>query len=192
MAIVSYTDRTVFRQTILAWLAQYTGIPEDRWIWANQITKRPAKPYGTVLFTSGLTGVKVGLDEVRETYNGTTEVIERVTTGPRQIPVQIDIYTDPATQANASEAMELLENALLTLDTVPVRELFRASKIGVMSQSTPLRLDEELAERWERRAQVDITFMYSGETFDDGDGSGNWIETVQVPDEQNGNADYQE
>jgi hypothetical protein len=52
-------------------------------------------------------------------------------------------------------------------------------------------MDEQLGDRWERRAMAEVQFSYSGETFDDGDGTGNWIETVEAPTEENGNADYE-
>jgi hypothetical protein len=184
------TDRILLKQTILAWLAARTGIPAERWIWANQRTPRPKKPYGTVFFPSGF--VKVGIDEQRREFNEYDEILQKTTTGPRTLTAQIEVYTDPATKDADVEAMELLENAIITLDTDAVRDAFTAAKIGIISQGSPQALDEQLGERWERRAMCEVVFSYSGESFDDGSTgeSGNWIETVQVPTEANDNADY--
>lgn len=189
MTLTVTTDRTLFRQTIVNWLNTYAGLA-GRVVWANQATPRPAKPYGSILFPSS--GVKSGWDEERQDFNAIAEVIERTTSGPRMISAQIEVYTDPAASPHASEAAELLDNALLALDTNAVREAFRAAKIGVISQTAVQRMDEQLGDRWERRAMAEVQFSYSGETFDDGgSGSGNWIETVESPTEANGNADYE-
>ena len=189
MALTITTDRTLFRQTLIAWLNTY-AVLGGRIIWADQTTPRPAKPYGTVFFPSG--PVKTGLDDEVQSYNAPGSVVQRRTSGPRLITLQVEVYTDPATAAHASEAAELLENALMALDTIAVRDLFRAAKIGLISQTPAQRLDDQLGERWERRAMSELVLSYSGETFDDGgSGTGNWIETVQVPTELNGNADYE-
>ena len=187
MALTITTDRTLFRQTLIAWLNAY-AVLGGRVIWSDQTAVRPAKPYGTVFFPSG--AVKTGFDDEVQSYNGS--VVQRRTSGPRLITLQVEVYTDPATTPHANEAAELLENALLALDTVAVRDSFRAAKIGLISQSPVLRMDDQLGERWERRAVSELLISYSGETFDDGgSGTGNWIETVQVPTELNGNADYE-
>jgi hypothetical protein len=189
MALTITTDRVLFRQTLIAWLNTYAGLG-GRVIWADQTAVRPAKPYGTVFFPSG--GVKTGIDDEVQSFYAPGSVVQRRTSGPRLITLQVEVYTDPATTAHANEAAELLENALLALDTVAVRDSFRAAKIGVISQTPVVRLDDQLGERWERRAMSEVVLSYSGETFDDGgSGTGNWIETVQTPTEQNGNADYE-
>jgi hypothetical protein len=189
MTITVTTDRTLFRQTIIAWLNAYTGIDKAKIIWANQSTPRPDRPYATVFFPSG--SVKSGFDEAVANYNAGTQAIERMTHGPRTIAVQVEVYTDQAQVPNQDEAYELLENALLALDTVPMRESFAAAKIGLLDHAPVQKLDEQLADRWERRAMAELTVTYSGETFDDGGGgSGNWIETADVPSEANGKANY--
>jgi hypothetical protein len=183
------TDRTLFRRTVIAWIVAASGIPAERVIWAAQSTPRPPKPYATIQFPTG--SQKFGIDEARAEYNASTEAIERITNGPRATTAQIEMFSDPATTPNANEAFELLENAMLALDTVGIRDSFRAAKIGVLDQSPARRMDEQLADRWERRALAEITFTYSGETFDDGGGgSGDWIETIPAPTEQDGSATY--
>ena len=185
MTVANTTDYAGIQKAIVDWLKAYGGVSQV--LYADTETPRPAKPYATVLFTTR--GVRTGFDEERPSFVGA--VIQRVTTGPRQLVVQAEVYTDPATSAATAEADRLLEGALLALDTVPVMDAFRAVKLGFLSHSSIARLDEIFGNRWERRAACDLTFCYSGETFDDGGaGSGNWIETVQVPDETNGHATY--
>lgn len=188
MTLATTTDRALFRQTIASWLNTYAGL-SGRVIWANQSTPRPGKPYGSILFPTR--SRKPGLDETRASFNVTSQAIERVTQGPRIIVAQVEIYSDPAADVNTAEAADMLDDALLALDTVSVRDLFRTSKIGMLGHTPVQDLDEQLGDRWERRAQSDVTFAYSGETFDDGGaGTGDWIETVKIPTEGNGNATY--
>lgn len=185
MTITVTTDRVLINQTLIGWLAAFTGIAAERIIFLNQTIERPAKPYiGIVVLTRG---IKTGTDDVVSSFDVPSQKIQRITAGPRQLVFQIEVYTDPATSAATPEADELLENAMLGLDTETIRDSFRAAKIGLLGQTPTNRLDEQLGERWERRAQADITITYSGETFDDGADSGNWVETVQIPTEENGN-----
>lgn len=187
MTVSITTDHQLIRQTIRDWLVTYAGVAQVDY--ANQMVERPAKPYGTILILSS--GIKGGVDEDREEFDTANNVIKRTTAGPRQIVAQCEIYTDPATTPGP-EAAELLENALLALDTVPVQDVLRAAKIGFLGHTPIVRLDEQHGSRWERRAVVDVTFIYSGEALDDGltGESGNWVESVELPSESNENADY--
>jgi hypothetical protein len=176
------TDYALNQKAIVDWLKAYAGVGQV--LYADTETPRPPKPYATILFTTR--GIRTGFDEERASF--AANVIQRTTTGPRQLNVQAEVYSDPATSAATAEADRLLEGALLALDTIPVRDSFRAAKLGFLSHGAISRLDEIFGNRWERRAVCDLTFCYSGETFDDGGaGSGNWVETVQIPSELNGN-----
>jgi len=188
MTLTITTDHALIRETIRTWLETYAGVTV---MYLNQKISKQAKPYGTILVLSS--SLKTGLDEDREAYNVSNDVIERTTTGPRQLVAQCEIYSEPA-GPGVDEAAELLENALLALDTVLVQDTFRAAKIGVLGHTTVTRLDDQLGDRWERRAVADVTFTYSGETFDDGltGESGNIVETVEIPTEDNTNATYNE
>lgn len=192
MTLSVTTDRQTILAAIVQWFETYSGLGTGKVIWANQKTPRLAKPYATLRITGQ--GIKTGFDETRPQFNGTSSAIERTYTGPRQLVVQCDVYTDPATAPGQLEAVDYLENALLSLETQPVRDLLRTAKLGHLTEGTMMRLDEQLGDRWERRAEVDVTFTYSGEMFDDGltGESGNWIETVEAPTEDNGNATWSE
>ena len=191
MTLQVTTDRKEIYDTLIAWIVAATGFSADNIIWLNQEISRPSKPYAGILITNR--GVKTGEDDVIQSFDDPSQKIQRLNAGPRQLNVQVEVYTDPATEANDSEADEILENMLLALETEEVRDLFRTAKIGFLRQDGGInRLDEQLGERWERRAQVDIVITYSGEIFDDGATSGNWIETVEIPTEENGNLIIQE
>lgn len=190
MTITVTTDRKLIYDTIIAWLIASTGFAEDKIQFLNQGESRPPKPFISIMILNR--GIKTGTDDVIQSYDVGSQKIQRITAGPRLLICQIEIYTEPATEFTGTEADEILENALLALDTEEIKALFRAAKIGQLTETPINRLDEQLGERWERRAQSDVTFTYSGETFDDGATSGNWIETVENPTEENGNLIIQE
>jgi hypothetical protein len=176
MTLTVTTDRALIYQTIIGWIKLATGFDSEKVIFLNQEITRPAKPYVGIIILSR--GIKTGIDESRSSFDADTQKIQRLTTGPRQMVVQLEVYTNPSESLDDTEADEVLENILLTLDTEAVKDLFRTAKIGQLTQTPINRLDEQLGERWERRAQADVTITYSGESFDDGETSGNWIETV--------------
>ena len=190
MALTITTDFILIRKTIYDWLLAYAGVGSV--IYSSQEVSRETKPYASILINNG--SLRSGHDEERLEFNVPNNVIERRTSGPRQMIVQCEVYSDPAVAPTDLEAAELLERALLALDAEVVKEAFRAAKIGILSHTPIIRLDEQLGDRWERRALSDITITYSGETFDDGltGESGNIVETVEVPTEDNGNAIYNE
>lgn len=188
MAVTSTTDHEANLRAILNWLETATGLTV---IWLNQEVARPAKPYAGILILNS--GQRFGFDYVDQTFDIPSDSVQRQTSGPRQLRAQIEVYTDTPADLTVNDAARLLEIALDTLDTEGVRDAFRAAKLGMLSHGIINRLDEQFGDRWERRAQVDIMFTYSGETFDDGAGaSGDWIETVEVPSEDNGNANIGE
>lgn len=184
MAITVKTDYDALRGAILTWITTYGGVSEA--IFKNQDNTRPAKPYAAILITSDNT--RFGIDESRQGYDAVNQVIQRTTSGIRRMNVQLEFYSEPAKAIGEKEAADYLNNLLLTLDTVAVRDLFKDANLTVLNHTSVNRLDEQLGDRWERRAQVDLTLLYTGETFDDGGGSsGDWIENVKVPTTGNGN-----
>ena len=139
------------------------------------------------------TGLRFGFDHTDQQFDTPSNKVQRQTSGPRQLVAQCEVYTDPPATLDVLDAAQRLESALFALDTEEVRDTFRAAKIGVLSHGQINRFDEQFGDRWERRAQADVKFTYSGETFDDGAGStGDWIETVETPTESNGNLNISE
>lgn len=184
MTITVSTDYDALRGALLDWITGYSGVSQA--IFKNQDEPRPDKPYAAILVISD--GTRFGIDEARQSYDDVNQVIQRNTSGLRRMNVQLEFYSDPAKAVGEKEAADYLNNLLLTLDTVAVRELFNNANLTVLNHTSINRLDEQLGDRWERRAQVDLTLLYTGETFDDGDGSsGDWIETAEIPTADNGN-----
>ncbi len=191
MTITFTTDHEANLRTILNWLETYSGVGAGKVVWLNQEVPRPTKPYAGILIMNS--GMRFGFDYVDETFDDPSQAIQRQTSGPRQLMAQCEVYTDPPATLADADAAQRLEDALVALDTEVVRDAFRAAKIGVLSHGQINRLDEQFGDRWERRAQVDVMFTYSGETFDDGGaGSGDPIETVEIPTEDNGNLNISE
>lgn len=189
MALTITTDFESNLRTILNWVETYSGLGAGKVIWLNQEVPRPAKPYAGILIFAQ--NVRFGFDHVEDTFAGNR--VQQQTSGPRQLTAQIEVYTDPPATLAGLDAAQRLENALLALDSQAVRDAFRAAKLGMLSHGSINRLDEQFGDRWERRAQADVLFTYSGETFDDGVGpEGDWVQTVEVPTESNGNATYNE
>lgn len=187
MTITVNTNYDKLRSGLIAWLTTYAGVNDV--IFSNQAELRPAKPYASLLITSD--GIRFGFDYVDESFDVPTQLIQRMVNGPRQMNVQVEVYSDPATATGQLEAAERLNNALLVLDMLPVRDAFKTAGLSFIRHTSINRLDEQLGQRWERRAQMDVTLLYRGETFDDGGGgSGDWIQTVPTPTEANGNATY--
>lgn len=184
MAITLKTDFDTMMNAIESWLKTSTGVANV--VDKNQIGDRPAKPYATIKINTR--SIRLGYDDAIETFNSVTNVIERNVAGPRKMMLQVEIYTAPKTAIGQNEASELLETALLTLEQPFFVELFNSANFSILSHTSINNLDEQLGERWERRAQSDLTLLYTGETFNDGaDGSGNWIQTVESPTEANNN-----
>ena len=187
--ITDQTDYEAIRLAILTWLKDYVGLNEV--VFANQKVNRPAKPYATLLIISQ--GNKSGLDDVIQEFNAGSEQIERTHLGPRTLTAQVMIYSDPATDLATKEAQHYMSFALDTLESGAIRDLFRNAGIAVLQHTAPNRLDQQLGDRWERRSQTDLTFSYTSKIFDDGgDGSGDWVESVELPTESNGTATFNE
>jgi len=184
MAIALLTDFKAFMDAIETWLTTSTGVATV--IDKNQAEGRPAKPYIAIKINTR--GIRFGFDDVIENYNAVSEVIERNVAGPRKMMLQVEVYTDPKDLATDNEAGDLLEVALMSLEQTFFVELFNSANFSILDHTPINNLDEQLGERWERRAQTDLTLLYTGETFNDGDdGSGNWIETADAPTELNTN-----
>lgn len=187
MAITVLTDFDLIKTTLLTWLQTYSsddGLLLNGVEFKNQLGDRPAKPYGNILITSSAR--KFGFDEERHEFNIPQQAIDKTTLGVREMKVQIDIYSEPANSLADVEALEILERALMTLETQTVKDLFKSANLTFMSHTPTNELDQQLGDRWERRAQTDLTLLYTSEVFDTGSND-NWIETAENPTEANAN-----
>jgi len=184
MAIVLVTDYGVMKAALLAWLEQQSGAAMGSAIFLNQEADRPAKPYATIQVIAD--NIRTGTDDVRPEYDGGVPALKYRTVGMREMTAQVQIYTDPATSVADIEAADRLNQALITLDHPSIDKQFNDANISILGHTSVIRLDEQLGERWERRASADLRIMYTAESIDDGS-FGEWVESVQIPTVDNGN-----
>lgn len=178
------TNYPAMRTSLLDWLKTNSGAGMSEAVFTRQKGRRPSKPYATIQVIAD--NIKTGDDDVRQEYDGGIPALTYRTVGLREMTVNVQIYTDPATNTNDLEATDRLNHALISLDHPSLVEQLNSVNISVLSHAPIIRLDEQLGERWERRASTDLRLMYTAEAVDDSS-FGEWVESVQVPRESNGN-----
>lgn len=135
-------------------------------IWADQSEVRPERPYASIRLTSG--PIVVGSDEGREPVSGQFTV-----EGLRQLVMSVQAFGD-----SAIERMSKLQTAL-SKDSV-VEEL-DASGIAVYDVGAVQNLTALLENRFETRAQMDLSMYVTDAEVDDT----GYIEDVEVTNEVN-------
>ena len=166
MAIVLVTNYSAMRQALLIWLKEQSGVGMGEAIFLNQKVDRPAKPYATIQVIAD--NIRTGSDDVRPEYDGGVPDLKYRTVGLREMTVQVQIYTEPAASVTDVEAADRLNQALITLDHPSIHKQFNDANISILGHTSVIRLDEQLGERWERRASADLRIMYTAESIDDG------------------------
>ena len=184
MAIIIVTDYAVMKAALLGWLEQQSGSGMGSAIFLNQKADRPAKPYATIQVIAD--NIRTGEDDIRPEFDIGTPALKFRTVGLREMTVQVQIYTVPAESPTDVEAADRLNQALITLDHPSIHKFFNDANISILGHTSVIRLDEQLGERWERRASADLRIMYTAESIDDGS-FGEWVESVQIPTVDNGN-----
>lgn len=187
MPLVNQTSHALHRTALRTWLLARAGLTNV--VWANQAGDRPSTlPFGVLQIVSR--GKQIGVDHVKEELTAT--VLEKTYIGLREMTVQITIYAAPADSDDDFEASELLEQALAALAMQQVIDTFRVAFLASMDWEVINTVDEQLGERWERRAVADLRLSYRSVLFDDGTDpapdDGQWIETVDSITEANGSA----
>ena len=190
MPLVNQTRTSAHRVAIMDWFAARTGLGATKVMWLNQPTPRKALPAGTLQLLSR--GKKIGEDYVQQILNG--GVIERHYLGVRELVIQAEVYTEPADDDADLEAMELLEQALGALSMRQVIDVFQGADIASLDYEVLNVADEQIGERWERRAVADVRFSYRTILFDDGTDpapdDGVYIATVDAITEANSTATW--
>lgn len=164
MPLVNQTQTALHRAAIKTWFQERSGLGSDKIIWLNQPTPRKALPAGTLQILSR--GKKIGEDYVQEVLNA--GIIERHYLGVREMTIQCEIYTDPASVDTDLEALELLDQALAALSMRQVIDAFQVANIAMLDYEILNTNDAQIGERWERRATADVRFTYRSIIFDDG------------------------
>lgn len=184
MAIILVTDYPAMKNSLLQWLREQSGAGMGKVIFLNQSSDRPPKPYATIQVIAD--NIKTGEDDIRPEYGSGTPSLKYRTVGPREMTVQVNIYTVPAEAVTDVEAADRLNQALITLEHPALVQQFNNANMSILGHNQVIRLDEQLGERWERRASSDLRIGYTAESIDDGS-FGNWVESVEIPSTNNGN-----
>lgn len=187
------TDHTLIDRTLLSWAEVYTGVGNGNGRWLNQVMGRPDKPYISLQMVSD--PVIAMIDGEEQRYNDVTDHLDKVTYGDRSLILQVTVYDDPPTGAAQQNARSRLLGALASLRSQVVKELLSSAGLAFWRAASGVRrLDEQLGQRWEHRAQVDLEFGYTSLFTDKPDqgGDGSWIETVEPITESDGTLIIQE
>jgi len=184
MAIILITDYAAMKGALLQWLREQSGASMGKAIFLNQETDRPDRPYATLQVIAD--NIKTGDDDIRPEYDGGVPELKYRTVGLREMTVNVQIYTEPAGLVSDIEAADRLNQALITLDHPSIHKQFNDANISILGHTPVIRLDEQLGERWERRASSDLRILYTAESVDDGS-FGEWVEQVEYPTRDNGN-----
>lgn len=146
-------NQSLVAQELIAWACDQTGIT---WAWANQDAPQPAYPFGLMNIISGLN--QIGTDEFR--FDGDEKLCHY---GVREFTLQIDIMVDK--DANGSmlcddNARGLMANLQASLRLLATKSRFKNANIAVIDDGQSiLNLDENVADRWIGRAQMDLRFQ---------------------------------
>lgn len=174
MTVEYVTDHELIERALIKWLGEHTGIAR----WINHPVGRPPNPYGTIQYITD--GVQRGIDATFEKHNATTDKMETVTHGVRSMTIQCTVYTDVETGPGQRNARNRLVGAVGALRTGTVQREMNDAGLAYMRALTGVQgSDEQLGDRWERRATVDLEFNYislvTDKPTDPTDGQ--WIDT---------------
>ena len=184
MTVAYATDHAIIEQALRNWFLTYSGLAavSGKVRWAEVVAGRPAKPYGTLqMIADPITG---GVDGELQNYNAVTDHLDKVTHGHRSLSLQCRIYTTPPTAAGQPHARFMLLAALASLRSEAVKVALRADGLAFLQQLSSVQaVNEQLGDRWEWRAQVDLEFGYTS-IFTDKPatgGNGTYIATLKTP-----------
>lgn len=193
MTTAYVTDHAALEACLVSWFETYAGFVKNRVTWLNQVSNRPPKPYGNIQIIAD-SNVE-GQDAELQRFNTATGFVERVTYGPRRMSVQFTIYTYAETDVGQQNARNRLNGLVASLRSQRVKDQFRAAGLAFHQALGGLRiLDEQLGQRWERRAQIDLEFGYMSLFTDKpaAEDAANWVEQVEPITEAAGTLQLQE
>lgn len=184
MPIQYKVNHDAIEQALVSWLKVHADLQEVQFL--NLPIHRPPVPFGTLqIITPGLAA---GMDQETWKYNSSTDLMDQMISGPRRMTVQVTVHTKPPYSSGLGQdlnhAQRRLEKAVSALRLYRVSQEFRDVGLAFLRVvSPPVRLDEQLGERWEWRARTDLEFGFTAAVADvsaPGDGTA-WIDTIQPP-----------
>lgn len=160
------------RNALIKWAKLYSRQKKLQFIWSEQDSPRPKRPYGTLRFLTG--PVKSGADEERVCDDGSV-----LTSGPRQFTLSVNIYGE--------ESLNLMATLQDSLDLPSCREYFRGHGLSVFEELGVQNLTSLIESEYEDRSQMDIIFNYASNVEDIVDPG--IIETVELEGTHTGGKD---
>ena len=145
------------------WFIQLTGLASGKVIWMNQMAKRPQRPYLALNIITKPT--PLGLPEsdiTEESGQGKETIFEN-----QEMTVSAQYYSDThALATTAFSYMEKIKQASY-LDSSVSYLRQTTSKLALVDRSPITNIDEQLGNRWEKRAAMDFIFRYRTSAKDD-------------------------
>lgn len=187
------TDHAAVERALITWMETYGGVGSGKVHWLNQTGHRPALPFAT-LFTIA-DPIADGIDGEFQNFDANTNRLDKLTYGSRRMTLQATIYSVPETVAGGPGARHLLNAAIASLRSQVVKDQLKAVGLSFFQMLSGARVvDEQLGQRWERRAQADFEFGYTSLFVDNptSNDAENWIETVSEISEDAGSLTVQE
>lgn len=158
-------DLTAQRKAIYDWAKAEL---EMEFIWADQNTHRPNKPYGSVKIMPGFS--KIGLtDNMTHKSGGIFSIA-----GTREFTLSLNCYGD--------RALERANFVSSSIEKPTVIEKFSAAGLVVVKVEVVNDLSRIMDNAYESRAQVDVRFRLAQVVEDDV----GFIETVELKNINNG------
>lgn len=155
------------KQAIRTWVKDVTGL--NTVIWANQMIARPDLPY--VMLNILEIPIEGGQTEKQLVESG-SDVYKLWNIDNYQIMLSINIYTAQGT----TDAFFYLQKLNQSVTINYYYEYFRSNGLALVEKSRLRNIDEQLGDRWEKRAQQDYIFRFRAKTIEDIE----IIETVQM------------
>ncbi len=190
MTITYATEHAAHWRILFDWLWKYGGLDSSKVRRLNQVAGRPDLPYANMQV---IADVAEGIEG--ELWNHDTEAdkMDVAVYGPRRMTLQCNMYTAVETGVDdiAASAMTKLTMAVHALRIPPVKASFKSNGIAFLRAVSSIReSDEQLGQRWERRAVIDLEFGYTALTVLIGEED--YLATVDIPNETDGSLTIQQ
>lgn len=126
-------------------------------IYAEQSDPRPAPPYITFRFLTGL--LKVGSrDDRQQVYDEPNDQLYHATCGQRSLPITIQCVGVADDPINEPSPVEMLGYLQQTLERPSVQDAFNTVGLSVRNDGVATAIPKMLETEIEPRAVLDITF----------------------------------
>jgi len=144
------------RITLYNWFKELSGL--DRVIWANQARERPDRPYAMLNITSFPKAP--GQVERNQREVGTSPNDRHYIDNRSQQPISMSTNVYTKKHCLDEDAFTLMMKVNQSVEAIQINEWLKSYNIAYFDKSEMRNLDEQLAQRWEKRAQQDFQFRF--------------------------------